>query len=593
MDVPQTALNPARQRWGWGLLLLAALLVYASGLESLYLPSIGDEMVYTHIARLTAAAGHWLPLVSDLDHMRNTKPPLLFWQALVAGDWGAHWQLWRLRLPSVTYTFLVTLGVAQATGWLTRERATAWRAACIYLGFFCTLRFGRPYLTSAAESFWFGLPLLTLLWRARRSPPSAEVLPGWGLCTLWGISWGLGLAYKSFALVLPTAAGMGAVLLVLYGGDHWRRALPRLLPIALRVSWSGLVALSLFGLWFALDPDPQAVWREFVLGENAGKLASEGWRSAASGMLVQLLSPLENAGPLALPVLGLLLAARHGAPSSTLPSASASDPRSAPTVNTGRWSLALAAWLLVWVLVFCLPSQRSARYVIPAMPALAVLLALYWPRIAGGWFVALLLLCLPPCLLLARVGQVEWLLGIASLTEALVMLTVATAGLLALCAGLWRAPWRRACALAAVLALYALLNAVLAPLSGPAGHFADAALAPGSDVAVPSTFNAQYERYQFLLPGAERLRFAPYDPRADEAQLTALLAAHDAVVWPQDSGADAPACARGTPVSCTVLAWRWDVKTRQRPGEIRLDNLAYPQQWLLRREWLLVPTDGR
>ena len=589
MDVPQTALNPARQRWGWGLLLLAALLVYASGLESLYLPSIGDEMVYTHIARLTAAAGHWLPLVSDLDHMRNTKPPLLFWQALVAGDWGAHWQLWRLRLPSVLYTFLVTLGVAQATFWLTRERASAWRAACIYLGFFCTLRFGRPYLTSAAESFWFGLPLLTLLWRARRSPAAADELPGWGLCSLWGLSWGLGLAYKSFALVLPTAAGMGCVLLVLYGGNSWRHALPRLLPIALRVSWSGLVALALFGLWFALDPDPQAVWREFVLGENAGKLASEGWRSAATGMLVQLLSPLENAGPLALPVLGLLLAARRGAPSSTSPSTSVS----APTVNTGRWSLALTGWLLVWVLVFCLPSQRSARYVIPAMPALAVLLALYWPRIAHGWFAALLLLCLPPGLLLARVGQVEWLLGIADLTEALVILAVATAGLLALCAGLWRVRWRRACALAAVLALYALLNAVLAPLSGPAGRFGDAVLAAGSSVAVPSTFNAQYERYQFLLPDADRLRFAPYEPKPDETQLATLLAAHDAVVWPQDSSADAPDCARGTPASCTVLGWRWDVKTRQRSGEIRLDNLAYPQQWLLRREWLLVPADGR
>lgn len=44
-------------------------------------------------------------------------------------------------------------------------------------------------------------------------------------------------------------------------------------------------------------------------------------------------------------------------------------------------------WLTVWLLVFMLPSQRSARYLIPAMPGLALLLALYWERIgaAGFW----------------------------------------------------------------------------------------------------------------------------------------------------------------------------------------------------------------
>jgi DNA helicase-2/ATP-dependent DNA helicase PcrA len=35
----------------------------------------------------------------------------------------------------------------------------------------------------------------------------------------------------------------------------------------------------------------------------------------------------------------------------------------------------LLAWLLVWLIVFILPSQRSERYVIPAVPALAALMA--------------------------------------------------------------------------------------------------------------------------------------------------------------------------------------------------------------------------
>ena len=86
--------------WLWALLVLAAF-VYLWGLGGNHMMRNGDEMVYAHIARITAEAGQWLPLQSELPGMRNTKPPLLFWQALVAGDWGHDWTLWRLRLPSV------------------------------------------------------------------------------------------------------------------------------------------------------------------------------------------------------------------------------------------------------------------------------------------------------------------------------------------------------------------------------------------------------------------------------------------------------------------------------------------------------------
>ena len=98
MTGPSTAPTPERADtladfttlWPWLALLALAVGLYFFGLGSFYAPTNGDEMVYIHIARLTAEVGQWLPLVSDLDHMRNTKPPLLFWQALVAGDWGAH-----------------------------------------------------------------------------------------------------------------------------------------------------------------------------------------------------------------------------------------------------------------------------------------------------------------------------------------------------------------------------------------------------------------------------------------------------------------------------------------------------------------------
>ena len=85
--MPGPATEPPRLNWDadgkalWPCLalLVLALGLYFFGLGSFFAPTNGDEMVYLHIARLTADSGHWLPLVSDLDHMRNTKPPLLFW----------------------------------------------------------------------------------------------------------------------------------------------------------------------------------------------------------------------------------------------------------------------------------------------------------------------------------------------------------------------------------------------------------------------------------------------------------------------------------------------------------------------------------
>ena len=150
--------------WPWLVLLLMAVGIYATGLDGQYVPTNGDELVYTHIARLTAASGQWLPLVSELDHMRNTKPPLLFWQAMVAGNWGEHWRMVALRTPSVVYTLLIAGAVAWTVQQITRDLRRAVLAACVYLAFFCTFRYGRTFLTSAPETFWLSLPMFMLLW---------------------------------------------------------------------------------------------------------------------------------------------------------------------------------------------------------------------------------------------------------------------------------------------------------------------------------------------------------------------------------------------------------------------------------------------
>ena len=85
----------------WFAWFVVVALGYLFGLGGDHIPRNGDELVYIHIARLTAESGHWLPLVSTDEFMRNTKPPFLFWQAMAAGGWGEHWTLLNLRLPSV------------------------------------------------------------------------------------------------------------------------------------------------------------------------------------------------------------------------------------------------------------------------------------------------------------------------------------------------------------------------------------------------------------------------------------------------------------------------------------------------------------
>ena len=51
-EIRQDTLTPSTRSLWW--LVLAVSCLYLWGLDNLYMPSNGDEMVYAHIARLTA-----------------------------------------------------------------------------------------------------------------------------------------------------------------------------------------------------------------------------------------------------------------------------------------------------------------------------------------------------------------------------------------------------------------------------------------------------------------------------------------------------------------------------------------------------------
>lgn len=527
-----------RLRLAWyALATLLAVLTYFYGLDSQHIPKNGDEYPYEHITRLTAASGHLLPLQSQLDGMRNTKPPLLFWQGIASTHWGQDWTLWNLRWPSVVYTLLTALLVFLLGRKISRRTETGFLALLTYLAFFSTYRYGRPFLVNPAEVFWFFLPFFMLLyWR----PASFE--SRWLLPLLMGAETGVGLLYKSFALVAPVGLCL-AWWYLHHRGYRWRECLRR---DAIKVAIAVAAALALFALWFALDPDPQAVWREFVVGENAGKFDPHGsyllkllW--GGSSVWALLLGYPMNAGLLAFPVIAVFFISWR---------------RRALLTDAEKL---LWIWMAVLFVVFSLPSQRSARYLLEAMPGLAVLCALGWHRISRKVFIAALLVMGGALALFAALSlrlQQETA-GTLYAPAYWLLLTAAAALILA---GLFVPRFTAAIVNVAALAVLLCFAAFLHPFDGAPGNYSTEVqrYAAGRQVWVPCNFRAKEEGYRFILPGAN-----VHGYREEAGQTAADLAAHYRLfafqVPLQDAG-----CA-----NCRILGERLDIRSRQSEGEFR------------------------
>lgn len=556
---------PQRTSYLWqlvvlGLTLLFAIATYFFGLDSLQIPKNGDEFPYAHIARLTAESGHWLPLQSTLDNMRNTKPPMLFWQGILSTHWGQDWTLWQLRYPNVLYTLATALLVG-LLGWKCSHRhvASGLLAALLWLAFFSTYRFGRPFLTNAGEVFWLFLPFFLLLYRGKTGFDSA-----WGVPLLIGLSTGIGLLYKSFALLLPVGLGLAFWYWRhrhFRPGEFLKRDVYKLILIS-------LISLGVFALWFALDPDPQSIWNEFVVGENAGKFDPHG-PSYLSKMLwgdgsiwVLATGYALNAGLLALVVFAAMAHALW---------------RAIRLRDLSDDEKFLWWWVLILFLVFCLPSQRSSRYLLEAMPALAVLMALVWFRLSRWVLFATTLLC---TLAIAVIGYLGWLLQydvgqqIYSATDAvLLVIMLATLSLSLLMPKLL--PWLT---LPGVFAAYLTLTGFLSVFDGPLGRYSTKAQmqVAGQTVWVPYNFNAAFEQYRFLLPGAHIRGY-----RSDAGIPLHILRERYPLLIVQQP-LNAADCH-----DCKILGERLELRGRQSDDEIRAMLRGDVARYLFLRERLI------
>ena len=479
--------------------ILLALAAYWVALGSDHAATNGDELLYAQITQATAATGHWLPLQSLVERHRNTKPPALFWQGIVSTDWAKNWSLWNLRYPNVLYTLAIAVLVFLLAGQLGRDASTGLIAALAFLCFFGTYRYGRVFLTSAPETFWLFLPFAFLLFR--RDPYRCI---GWVWSLLFGLMFGAALLYKSFALAAPAMAGLAWWTLHLRG----YHLIPWMKRDVWQVALTGLVSLGVFSLWYWFDPQRHLILDDFILDENVGKFDPKGgnyflnliwgessiWRNVISYPL--------NAGLLAPAVIAVMVLAflrrRH-----------------MPLPGQLLW-----IWIITVFVVFTLPNQRDERYLLPAMPALAVLTGLFWTQIPR-WILGITLVAVAVITLGMGLGAALLTNLVAGGSLYPYYYWVLIGGTIAVaCAGLVRLDRTHMLACPAILLLYLCYAGFLIPFEGPRGQYdaAAQAFAEGKTLAVPINHGAREEIYRFMLPPCD---LQPYKqkPHVDLAYL--------------------------------------------------------------------------
>ncbi len=523
--------------------LVFSLCTYLYGLGSLHILRNGDELVYAHITRMTSMGRQWLPLVG-IPGMRNTKPPLLFWQGLASTDWGSHWSLVALRWPSVVWTFFTAL-LCGLLGWKLSRRDVfkGALAALFYLAFFSTYRYGRPYLTNPPETFWMFACFFTMLWWKPRSFDSRFLFP-----TLLGVLAGMALLTKSFAQLLPIGVGLSWWHLHVRKwrvGSFVRSSLSGLI-------WTALLSLGIFSLWFVLDPEPAAIWREFVMGENVGKMGSSMgswvkgllWGAGSSDSVWSLGgSWFFNAGLLAFPLFGMMVESwRHR---QTL----LDDER------------LLWIWVFAIFIVFSLPSQRSGRYLLEGMPALAVLMATRCHRVGRYTFVISLAGVI---VVLMGLGWVSLLLarevGLNAFPWWHFPLVVAAFAFAA--TAIARPNWTALYTPTAVLSVFLALSSFLSVFDGPLGIYDNAVINNTADrvVWVPEKFRSKAETHRFLLPRAMVRGY----PAGSEVPDAPIRGPHDLMVvqLPLDSPAPSEAIGHRIDITSRHKAWQiWEMAT--------------------------------
>ncbi len=342
---------PSRYNGFWWLLACAVIL----RLVSMTLVPFADtsEPRYAEMARLMAATGDWITPWFNLNVPFWGKPPLSFWSQAFAINLLGDSEL-AVRLPSLLAT-LATLGLLyRAASQLFNGRAALWT---LVIYFTCALTYVAagavltdPFLTLSTT--WVLVSFLLL-------PTNNHWIWRYGL--FGGMALGL-LAKGPLVLVLVG----GSTLPALWSADFRRRLL--------QLPWltGSLLTLALVLPWYVLaELKTPGFLRYFLLGEHILRFIDPGWQGDLYGSAHRRahgtiwLFALMATFPWGF--VGLWLLARR-----LRQKKAATSPM--PVSTDARWLL-LWGWTLFTPLFFTMAGNILWTYVLPALPAFALLLA--------------------------------------------------------------------------------------------------------------------------------------------------------------------------------------------------------------------------
>jgi hypothetical protein len=215
-------------------------------------------------------------------------------------------------------------------------------------------------------------------------------------------------------------------------------------------------------------------------------------------------------------------------------------------------------WMAVLFIVFAIPSQRSARYLLEAMPGVAILCALNWRRLPRWTFVLSLI---ASGMVLALLGFLAWSLqkdvtGMYGWRYGLVV-----GGSLALVIlGVLDTRLTRNAVNVLTLLTYLALAVFLRPFDNGLGTYSQATqrYVQNKDVWVPCNFRAHDEGDRFMFPNA---RVHGYDERWNLKPAELAARYH---LFTLQLPLEAKSCA-----GCKVIAQRFEIRGRQSPEELR------------------------
>jgi hypothetical protein len=225
----------------------------------------------------------------------------------------------------------------------------------------------------------------------------------------------------------------------------------------------------------------------------------------------------------------------------------------------------LLLMVIAFFLVFSLPSQRSGRYLLPVMPALAALVALHWDRLPlWGFRIALILqiLMLAALSWLGSQLQLSVLMNeVGSWTYSYGHWLLMGGATLLVLAGLLKKDLCKTAALASCFLSYCALTSSLSPLEGQLGRYSPAVIAQvqDKDLWIPCDYRAKDEEYRLLLPGSRLHGYLA----SDAGEIAQLSASYPLVLVQAPLGVKPVVCE-----SCQILGQRMEMRARHSNEEI-------------------------